>query len=74
MRFTWEDLKFMFQEIRRVLRKRGFRFLFCKKPHHHDKSYGKGRKIDIDDDVYDLKKKKETTSEGLGKGERIRNA
>lgn len=50
MRFTWEDLKFMFQEIRRVLRSGGFNFFSVR--NHKDKSYGKGRKID--DEVYDL--------------------
>jgi len=52
MRFTWDDLKFMFQEIKRVLKSGGFNFFSVRD--HNDKSYGKGRKIDSDDDVYDL--------------------
>jgi SAM-dependent methyltransferase len=52
MRFTWEQLKFMFQEIRRVLRGNGFNFFSVR--NHNDKSFGKGKKIDNNDDVYDL--------------------
>jgi SAM-dependent methyltransferase len=52
MRFTWEQLKFMFQEIRRVLRSNGFNFFSVR--NHNDKSFGKGKKIDNNDDVYDL--------------------
>jgi SAM-dependent methyltransferase len=52
MRFTWEDLKFIFQEIKRVLRRGGFSFFSVR--NYNDKSYGKGRKIDNYDDVYDL--------------------
>jgi SAM-dependent methyltransferase len=52
MRLTWEDLKFIFQEIKRVLSSGGFNFFSVR--NHNDKSYGKGRKIDSDDDVYDL--------------------
>jgi hypothetical protein len=46
MRFTWEQLKFMFQEIRRVLRSNGFNFFSVR--NHNDKSYGQGKKIDND--------------------------
>jgi SAM-dependent methyltransferase len=53
MRFTWEQMKFMFQEIRRVLRSNGFNFFSVR--NHNDKSFGKGKKIDNNDDVYDLK-------------------
>jgi SAM-dependent methyltransferase len=52
MRFTWEQMKFMFQEIRRVLRSNGFNFFSVR--NHNDKSYGKGKKIANDDDIYDL--------------------
>jgi SAM-dependent methyltransferase len=52
MLFTWNDIKFMFQEIKRVLRSRGFNFFSVR--NHNDKSYGNGRKIDNDDDVYEL--------------------
>ena len=51
MRFTCEDLKFIFQEIRRVLGSGGLNFFSVR--NHNDKSYGKGRKID-NDDIYDL--------------------
>jgi SAM-dependent methyltransferase len=52
MLFTWNDLKSMFQEIRRALISGGFNFFSVR--NHNDKSYGKGRKIDNDDDVYEL--------------------
>jgi len=51
MRFTCEDLKFIFQEIRRVLGSGGFNLFSVR--NHNDNSYGKGRKIDKDD-IYDL--------------------
>ncbi|HET7148845.1 MAG TPA: class I SAM-dependent methyltransferase, partial [Candidatus Nitrosopolaris sp.] len=51
MRFTWEQLKFMFQEIRRVMRGNGFNFFSVR--NHSDKSFGKGKKID-NNDIYDL--------------------
>lgn len=50
MRFTWEQLKFMFQEIRRVLMHDGFNFFSVR--NHNDKSYGQGKKID--NDMYDI--------------------
>jgi len=43
-RFKWEDLN--------VSRSGGLNFFSLR--NHNDKSYGKGRKIDNDDDVYDL--------------------
>jgi SAM-dependent methyltransferase len=52
MRFTSKDLKFMFQEIKRVLSNGGFNFFSVR--NHNDKSYGKGRKIGSDDDIYNL--------------------
>ena len=50
MRFTWEQMKFMFQEIKRVLKHDGFDFFSVR--NHNDRSYGQGRKID--NDIYDL--------------------
>ena len=50
MRFTWEQLKFMFQEIRRVLKHDGFNLFSVR--NHNDKSYGQGKKID--NDIYDI--------------------
>jgi SAM-dependent methyltransferase len=52
MHFKWKQMKFMFQEIRRVLRGNGFNFFSVR--NHNDKSFGKGKKIDNNDDVYDL--------------------
>lgn len=52
MRFTWGDLKFMFQEIKRVLRRGGFNFFSVR--NCNDKSFSKGRKIDNYEDVYEL--------------------
>jgi len=52
MRFKWDDLRLMFQEIKRVLKSGGFNFFSVR--NHNDKSYRKGRKIDNDDDLYDL--------------------
>ena len=50
MRFTWKQLKFMFQEIRRVLKHDGLNFFSVR--NHNDKSYGQGKKID--NDIYDI--------------------
>jgi SAM-dependent methyltransferase len=50
MRFKWEQLRFMFQEIRRVLKHDGFNFFSVR--NHNDKSYGQGKKID--NDIYDI--------------------
>jgi SAM-dependent methyltransferase len=50
MLFTWEQLKFMFQEIRRVLKHDGFNFFSVR--NHNDKSYSQGKKID--NDIYDI--------------------
>jgi SAM-dependent methyltransferase len=53
MYFKWENLKYMFQEVKRVLKDNAFNFFSVR--NRNDKSYGKGRKIDNDDDdVYDL--------------------
>jgi SAM-dependent methyltransferase len=50
MRFTWEHLKFMFEEIRRVLKYDGLNFFSVR--NHNDKSYGQVTKID--NDIYDI--------------------
>jgi len=50
MRFTWEQLKFMFQEIRRGLKHDGFNFFSVR--NYNDKSYGQGKKLD--NDIYDI--------------------
>jgi SAM-dependent methyltransferase len=50
MRFTCEQMKYMFQEIRRVLKNDGFNFFSVR--NYNDKSYGKGKKID--NDIYDI--------------------
>jgi len=50
MRFTCEQMKCMFQEIRRVLKNDGFNFFSVR--NYNDKSYGMGRKID--NDIYDI--------------------
>ncbi len=44
MHFTWEQMKFMFQEIRRVLKNDGFNFFSV--TNYNDKSYGQGKKIE----------------------------
>jgi hypothetical protein len=49
MRFTWEQLKFMFQEIGRALKHDGF---FFSVRNHNNKSYGQGKKLD--NDIYDI--------------------
>jgi SAM-dependent methyltransferase len=46
MGFTWEQMKFMFQEIRRVLKNDGFNFFSVR--NYNDKSYGQGKKIEND--------------------------
>ena len=50
MRFKWEHLRFMFQEIRRVLKHDGFNFFSVR--HHNDKSYVQGK--NIDNVIYDI--------------------
>ncbi len=51
MHFTVKELKFLFSEVKRVLRINGFHFFSVRSK--KDRFYGKGRKID--DDVYDVK-------------------
>ena len=50
MKFSREQLKFIFKEIRRVLRNDGFHFFSVR--NHNDKFYGKG--IRVDDETYDI--------------------
>lgn len=50
MRLTTNELRFVFQEVKRVLRKDGFHFFSVR--NHDDKFYGKG--IKIDDETYDI--------------------
>jgi len=50
MRFSQEQLKFIFKEIKRVLRDDGFHFFSVR--NHNDKFYGKG--IRVDDEIYDI--------------------
>jgi hypothetical protein len=50
MKFTLDELHFIFSEIRRVLKPRGLNFFSAR--NHNDKSYGKGR--EIDKGIYDI--------------------
>lgn len=50
MKFTLDELHFIFSEIRRVLKPRGLNFFSVR--NHNDKSYGKGR--EIDKGIYDI--------------------
>jgi SAM-dependent methyltransferase len=50
MRFSEEELKFVFSEIRRVLKPEGLNFFSVR--NHHDKSYGKG--VEVDEGIYDI--------------------
>ena len=50
MRFSEDQLHFMFSEIRRVLKLKGLNFFSVR--NHNDKWYGKGRKIDKG--IYDI--------------------
>ena len=50
MRFSEDQLHFMFSEIRRVLKLKGLNFFSVR--NYNDKSYGKGRKIDKG--IYDI--------------------
>jgi SAM-dependent methyltransferase len=51
MKFTLDELHFIFSEIRRVLKPRGLNFFSVR--NHNDKSYGKGRR-EIDKGIYDI--------------------
>ena len=50
MRFSEDELHFIFSEIRRVLKLKGLNFFSVR--NHNDKSYGKGR--EIDKGIYDI--------------------
>src|SRR5215210_1474187 len=50
MKFTLDELHFIFSEIRRVLKPRALNFFSIR--NHNDKSYGKGR--EIDKGIYDI--------------------
>lgn len=50
MRFTTDELRFIFQEVKRVLKSNGFHFFSVR--NHNDKFYGKGTRID--DEIYDI--------------------
>jgi hypothetical protein len=50
MRFSLEDLHFIFSEISRVLKPKGLNFFSVR--NHNDNSYGKG--IEMDKEVYDI--------------------
>ena len=50
MKFTLDELHFIFSEIRRVLKPRALNFFSVR--NHNDKSYGKGR--EIDKGIYDI--------------------
>lgn len=50
MKFSREQLKFIFKEIRRILRNDGFHFFSVR--NRNDKFYGKG--IRVDDETYDI--------------------
>jgi SAM-dependent methyltransferase len=50
MRFTEDELRFMFSEISRVLKPRGWNFFSVR--NHNDKSYGKG--VEIEKGIYDI--------------------
>jgi SAM-dependent methyltransferase len=50
MRFSLDELHFLFSEIRRVLKRKGFNFFSVR--NHNDKSYGEG--VQIDKGIYDI--------------------
>ena len=50
MKFSLDELHFIFSEIRRVLKPKGLNFFSVR--NHNDKSYGKGR--EIDKGIYDI--------------------
>jgi SAM-dependent methyltransferase len=51
MKFTLDELHFIFSEIRRVLKPRGLNFFSVR--NHNDKSFGKGKEIDKEG-IYDI--------------------
>ncbi len=50
MRFSRDQLKFIFKEIKRVLKNNGFHFFSVR--NHNDKFYGTGTRLD--DEIYDI--------------------
>jgi len=50
MRFSLDELHFLFSEIRRVLKRKGFNFFSVR--NYNDKSYGEG--VQIDKGIYDI--------------------
>jgi hypothetical protein len=50
MRFSLEDLHFIFSELNRVLKPKGLNFFSVR--NHNDNSYGKG--IEIEKEIYDI--------------------
>ncbi len=50
MKFSWDQLKFIFKEIKRVLKKDGFHFFSVR--NHNDKFYGTGTRSG--DEIYDI--------------------
>jgi SAM-dependent methyltransferase len=52
MRFSKDDLHFIFSEINRVLKPQGLNFFSVR--NNHDKFYGKGVEIKDEDGVYDI--------------------
>jgi SAM-dependent methyltransferase len=50
MRFSLDDLHFIFSEISRVLKSKGLNFFSVR--NHNDKSYGKG--VKVDKGIYDI--------------------
>jgi SAM-dependent methyltransferase len=49
MRFSLEDLRFIFSEINRVLKPNGFNFFSVR--NQNDKSYGSGIEIDYESNI-----------------------
>jgi SAM-dependent methyltransferase len=53
MKFSLDELHFIFSEIRRVLKPKGLNFFSVR--NYNDKSYGKGRREVVDkEDIYDI--------------------
>ncbi|HSB57302.1 MAG TPA: class I SAM-dependent methyltransferase [Nitrosopumilaceae archaeon] len=50
MRFSFNELKFIISEVKRVLKDNGFHFFSVR--NHNDKFYAKGTKVD--DEIYDI--------------------
>jgi hypothetical protein len=50
MKFSLDELRYIFSEVRRVLKLKGLNLFSVR--NHNDKSYGKGR--EIDKGIYDI--------------------